>query len=346
MSLVKFTELPAGSIQGGDVMAFAGASSYKVTAVEYANWSNKRLQGNTDKTVENAFKFAESNSNYIGQVINPQLATLPAMKTDTAAVATNLASTDVSVSALEAKINSLLATQYANEPSIIASMITNDNYVKNPAAQTFVPYWQERIRDLIPHAELQMLGLRDLLYPAWTLKGDLLTNNFTVARNGVITLGQIGGKNPADMEYRVNGGAWEKVGGDGTRNLGVGYAGLHSAGAQISVRMHKDSGGIAFAIPTPAYWLTPAGIRDGGVMITLEKLTYGLRRKRINLVECGYCLSIVENIPTFLNDGRTPGLGLLKNVVSFTHKPTTNSQIHYIIGQTDPDKYNRGEISI
>ena len=344
MSLVKFTELPSGSIQGGDVLAVAGASSYKVTAVEHANWINKRLQGNTDKTVEFVYNLAKGNSDYTTNVVNPQLGQIGTNKTDIGNAFTAINHNTLLTVENKNKLTNLLKAQGDNEPAVVASMIKDDNFIKNPAAHSMVNYWEERTGIPMKSSTKNALDSQNLMYPGWSRGGDLLTYNFTVALDGVLTIGQLGGNNAPDLEYRVNAGAWVKVGGSGITQIGVGYAGVHSAGAQISVRMHKDSGGIAFAIPSPAYWLTPSAAPDTSFKATIEKLTLGLRRKRIEFEACGYWFGMVQTIPPSLNALRPVNMGNMKNVISIQVKPTSNTQVHYVMGQVDPDHYNQCEV--
>ena len=369
MSLVKFTELPSGSIQGGDVFAVAGASSYKVTAVEYANWSNKRIQGNTDKTIENAYKFAESNSNYITNVINPQLGQIGTNKTDIA----NLNSEMVAGRAVVAGHDNIIAAemlrQYDNEPAIIAQMITDNNFIKNPAAQHISRYWTNRTGKAIPSDMLQDIRARNLDFPGWSRDGiGLLTYNFTAPIDGMITLGKLGGTSPELLEYRINGGNWQAVGGIGVISINLSYVDMSNAGTKISVRMPESAGGIVFAIPSPAYWLDIRGVRVDSYE-AVRKLTLGLYRSRVDLVACGYWFeymgtswsgSAIAEIPIGIGIINEATIWELSNVnaVPFVRAVEWNrggvrngilrsgmaADIGFLFASTDPDLYDRAEV--
>ena len=369
MSLVKFTELPTGSIQGGDVLAVAGTSSYKVTAVEYANWSNKRIQGNTDKTIADVYTITESNANYITNIVTPQLGQIGTNKSDIATLKLGLESTNSYAIENRKKIYAMAGGQYDNQPALIAGLIKYDNFIKNPAAHRIELYWKDQTGKDVDQFMLSALNQGNLEFPGWSRNGlgDLLTYNFTVALDGMLTIGQLGGTNAAELEYRVNGGAWDKVGADGIKSIGVGYA-PSTAGAQISVRVNKDSGGIVFAIPSPAYWTTDTGIRDPNIRVALEKLTYGLRRKRIDLEACGYWFAATPkisngeyavnksvNIGTILNEtiwGYDTG-GIVVRIVPFwvdpAHKVSLKitskyKDVSYICASTDPNLYTKAEV--
>ena len=368
MSLVKFTELPSGSLQGGDVLAVAGASSYKVTSVELANWINKRLQGNTDKTVEEVWNRAKGNSDYTTNVVNPQLGQIGTNKSDIALLKTDLNATNAYTIENRKKIYAMAGGQYDNQPALIAGLIKDDNFIKNPAAQNIKLYWDMQTKSAVmPGLVLSDLKQKNLEYPGWSRTGDLLTYNFTVALDGMLTIGQLGGTKAEDLEYRVNGGAWNKVGNGGILSIGVGYV-ASTAGAQISVRMNKDSGGIAFAIPSPAYWTTNTGVRDPNIRVALEKLTYGLRRKYIDMVACGYWFAaagkisngeyavhksymigtVTETVVCGYDMGKTP-VHLIPHWLDpndkLTLKVSSNMKdITYLFGASDPDLYSQAEV--
>ena len=369
MSLVKFTELPAGSIQGGDVLAVAGASSYKVTATELANWTNKRIQGGTTSTVEYVETKAIANKATLDNLVMPQLGQISTNKADIKLIKQDQVDVGLYSRDTRRKIYHLAESSRDNLPSMIAAMIKDDNYIKNPAAHNIALYWNEQTDStVIPQLIASDFAQKNLEYPGWSRTGDLLTYNFTVALDGKLTIGQLGGTNPEALEYRVNGGTWVAVGGKGIVTIGVGYAGVTSAGAQISVRMHKDSNGIAFAIASPVYWLTDRLVVAPTLYDDLVKLTYGLRRNRIDLEACGYWFAPcgkISNGEYAIN--KSPMIGKVANtivcgydigktVVNITpHWIDPNNKItlkvtsamrdvSYIFGATDPDLYTQAEV--
>ena len=368
MSLVKFTELPSGSIQGGDVLAVAGTSSYKVTATELANFANARVQGGTTSTVAYVETKAIANKGTIDTVILPQLGQVGTNKGDIATLKTDLVNTDAYGKVTRGMIHGTSSSQYDNQPALIAGLIKYDNFIKNPAAQHISLYWKDQTGIDASAPMLADLQTRNLEYPGWSRTGDLLTYNFTVALDGQLTIGQLGGNNAENLEYRVNGGAWDRVGNGGIRSIGVGYV-ASTAGAQISVRMKKDSGGIAFAIPSPAYWTTDTGVRDPNIRLALEKLTYGLRRKRIDLEACGYWFNAIgNNSNSDIVFTKPPTIGFLANATRWEYEKVSLPKIAtvnwgsdlritvrvadnswndaFIFASTDPNLYTQAEVFI
>ena len=284
MSLVKFTELPSGSIQGGDVLAVAGASSYKVTATELANWTNARVQGATDKTIAEVYQFVANNTNYINNVINPQLGQIGTNKTNIATNANGIVTNTLNINANDTQITADLLRQYDNERSVIANMIMTNNYIKNPAAHHIALYYKEQsLQDTSPIMDSRLIE-ENLEYPGWSRAGEFLTYNFSVACKGAFTMGVLGGTGA--FEYQIDGGGWVVVDGSGAtiKTVNLNYI----DGVNISIRVNRAFGGIAFGIVGAAYWLSAAGVKGGGVDTGLKELTYSLKRKRIDLVACGY----------------------------------------------------------
>ena len=313
---------------------------------------------------------AIANKGTIDNQIMPQLGQIGTNKVDVAANKVAIANTDTYVHDTRRMITAELLRQYENAPAAIALMIKNDNYIKNPAAQHISRYLKDQAGLDMPNNVTADLRAKNLEYPGWSRdSGDLITYNFTAAIAGKLTIGQLGGSDGANMEYRVNGGSWVKVGNinsDHVKNVSIGYTG--NAGAQVSVRVNKDFGGIAFAIPTPAYWLSRTGTRGGGIDNGLLKLSHGLFRARIDLEACGYWFAATSKVSNGeyavnksyrigkISKDATWGYDVGQIVSEVTnawvdpgHKVSLKitskyKDVSYLFATTDPDSFRQAEV--